>query len=188
MSPPVSTCVCTCTTRVHMHTRVWLPTYLAYTCTRVYTHPVYTFTHMRGYIHTLCTFAHVCTHPPCVHIHTCCDYTHSLCASAYMYMGTCIPLVLMHRNMWVYAHSLCTCTHVCTVAGGHDLGRAAWVKGSVRGWEWLLIQCTDARISGCPFRDTSQTPPPPPHPSRKQASLEICRRTELLTQSWWEQV
>lgn len=154
---------CVHTSCVHIHTYAWLHTHPVYICTRVYT-------------------------PPCVHIHTCCDYTHSLCASAYMYMGTCIPLVLMHRNMWVYAHSLCTCTHVCTVAGGHDLGRAAWVKGSVRGWEWLLIQCTDARISGCPFRDTSQTPPPPPHPSRKQASLEICRRTELLTQSWWEQV
>lgn len=127
MSPPECTCVCTCTPCVHMHTRVWLPTHFAYTCTRVYTH-------------TLCAHSHVC------------DYMHSPCTLAYMYMGICIPLVYMHRNKWVYAHSLCTCTHLCTTAGGHDLGRAAWVKGFVRGWGWLLIQWTDARTSGCPFR------------------------------------
>ena len=159
MSPPECTCVCICTPCVHMHTRVWLPTHFAYTCTCVYTH-------------TLCTHSHTCvaTYTPCVHLHTCehthpgytfthmCDYMHSLCTLAYMYMGICIPLVHMHRNMWVYAHSLCTCTRMCTTAGGHDLGTAAWVKGFVKGWGWLLIQWTDARTSGCPFR----TPASPP--------------------------
>lgn len=87
MSPPECTCVCTCTPCVHMHTRVWLPTHFAYTCTRVYTHTLCTHSHVCDYMHSPCTLAYMCMgilypwytcteisgcmHTPCAHAHTC---------------------------------------------------------------------------------------------------------------------